>query len=97
MKYFSWDPDKNEWLKSERKISFEAILFYIEQGDLIDIVEHPNPEKYTGQKILIVNVDNYVYLVPFLETDEEIFLKTVIPSRKATRRYLQRDEDERDE
>jgi uncharacterized DUF497 family protein len=97
VKYFSWNPDKSEWLKSERNISFEEILFYIEQGGLLDIVEHPNPEKYKGQRIFIVNVDNYAYLVPFVETDDEVFLKTVIPSRKATQRYLPRDEDEQDE
>ena len=97
VKYFSWNPDKNEWLKTERHISFEEILFYIEQGGLLDIVEHPNPEKYKGQRIFIVNVDNYAYLVPFVETDAEVFLKTVIPSRKATQRYLPRDEDEQDE
>jgi hypothetical protein len=91
MKYFAWNPDKNE-----RKISFEEIVFYIEQGYLLDIVEHPNLDKYQGQRIFIVNVDNYAYLVPFIETEDEVFLKTIIPSRKATRRYLWRDEHEPD-
>jgi hypothetical protein len=97
VKYFSWNPEMNEWLKTERHISFEELLFYIEQGGILDIVKHPNPEKYKGQRIFIVNVDNYAYLVPFVETDDEVFLKTVIPSRKATQRYLPRDEDEQDE
>ena len=97
MKYFSWDSEKNEWLKAERQISFEEIVFYIEQGNLLDILEHPNAEKYEGQRIFVVKVDNYAYLVPFVESEEEVFLKTVIPSRKATRDYLRRSDDEDEE
>ena len=88
MKYFSWDEDKNELLKEERQISFEDVVFYIEQGFLLDVLEHPNQEKYQGQKIFVVEIDEYAYLVPFVEDEREIFLKTIIPSRKATRRYL---------
>jgi uncharacterized DUF497 family protein len=94
MKYFVWSTEKNERLKSGRHISFEEIVFYIESGQLLDIVEHPNVEKYKGQRIFIVNVDNYAYLVPFVETEDEIILKTVIPSRKATHKYLKENEDE---
>ena len=72
----------------ERQISFEDVVFYIEQGFLLDILEHPNQEKYKGQKIFVVQIDDYVFLVPFIENDHEIFLKTVIPSRKATKKYL---------
>lgn len=88
MKYFSWNEDKNELLKEERQISFEDVVFYIEQGFLLDVLEHPNQEKYQGQKIFVVEIDEYAYLVPFVEDEREIFLKTIIPSRKATRKYL---------
>jgi len=88
MKYFSWNEEKNELLKSERQISFEDVVFYIEMGFLLDVLEHPNQEKYKGQKIFVVQIDDYVYLIPFVEDDREIFLKTIIPSRKATRKYL---------
>ena len=88
MKYFSWNIEKNKQLQKERDISFEEIVFYIEKGWLLDIVEHPNQERYAGQKIFIVNINNYAYLVPFVETEKEVFLKTIIPSRKATTKYL---------
>ena len=88
VKYFSWNNDKNEWLKRERKISFEEVLFYILQGQLLDIFEHPNEERYKGQKIFVVDIGDYAYLVPFVESEHEVFLKTIIPSRKATKRYL---------
>lgn len=63
-------------------------MFHIEQGDVLDILEHPNQEKYEGQRVLVVKVEDYVYLVPFIETENEVVLKTIIPSRKATERYL---------
>jgi uncharacterized DUF497 family protein len=88
MKYFSWNEEKNELLKEERQISFEDVVFYIAQGFLLDILEHPNQEKYQGQKIFVVQIDEYAYLVPFVEGELEIFLKTIIPSRKATKKYL---------
>jgi uncharacterized DUF497 family protein len=88
VKYFSWNEAKNELLKEERQISFEDVVFYIEQGFLLDVLENPNHEKYKGQKIFVVQIDDYAYLVPFIEDEHEIFLKTIIPSRKATRRYL---------
>lgn len=88
MLYFSWNEEKDELLKSERQVSFEDIVFYIEKGFLLDVLEQPNQEKYKGQKIFVVQIDDYVYLVPFIENDHEIFLKTIIPSRKATRKYL---------
>lgn len=88
MKYFVWNPEKNEQLKRERNISFEEVVFYMERGQLLDVVEHPNQERYAGQRIFVVNMNDYVYLVPFVETEDEVFLKTIIPSRKATRKYL---------
>ena len=91
MKYYAWNNEKNRRLKAERNVSFEEVVFYIARGQLLDIVEHPNPEKYKGQRILIVNINEYAYLVPFVETEQEIFLKTIIPSRKATKKYLRGD------
>ena len=88
MKYFSWNQDKNELLKAERQVSFDDVILYIEMGFLLDVLDHPNQEKYKGQRIFVVDIDNYVYLVPFVENDDEVFLKTIIPSRKATKRYL---------
>ena len=87
MKIFAWDADKNRRLKRERGVSFEEVLFHIECGDVLDVLDHPNPERYPGQKIYVLLVDGYVYLVPFIESADEIFLKTIIPSRKATRLY----------
>ena len=86
MKIYSWNPEKNEKLIAERGISFEEILLNIELGFEIEIYDHPNQEKYPGQKISAVLVEDYVYLVPFIESEDGIFLKTIIPSRKATKR-----------
>jgi len=88
MKYVDWDNKKNGQLKEEREISFEDILIAIEEGRLLDIVEHPNKNRYLNQKIFIVVINNYAYLVPFVEDEEKIFLKTIIPSRKATKQYI---------
>ena len=88
MKYYSWSGEKNRQLRAERQVSFEEVVFYIGRGQLLDVVEHPNQEKYEGQRIFIVNINDYAYLVPFVETEREIFLKTIIPSRKATKKYL---------
>ncbi|HZQ29608.1 MAG TPA: toxin [Patescibacteria group bacterium] len=88
MKYIDWDKEKNEQLKQERELSFEDILLAIEEGNLVDIVERPNKNRYPNQKIFIVEIDKYAYLVPFVEDEEKIFLKTIIPSRKATKQYI---------
>jgi hypothetical protein len=88
MKYFSWSEEKNELLKAERQVSIEDVVFYIEQGFLLDVLEHPNQEKYKGQRMFVVQIEDYVYLVPFIEDDHNVFLKTITPSRKATRNYL---------
>jgi uncharacterized DUF497 family protein len=90
MKYFAWNPQKNERLKQERGVGFEEVVFHIERGDLLDILEHPNQARYTGQRIFVVNIDDYVDLVPFVEGEDEVFLKTIIASRKATNLYLRR-------
>lgn len=88
MKYLDWSPEKNAQLFEERDISFEEVVIAIGEGCLLDIVEHPNPAKYPDQQIFVVQVYDYVYLVPFIEDNEKIFLKTIIPSRKATKKYL---------
>ena len=86
-KIFNWNPDKNQLLLRERGISFERIVFEISSGNELAVLEHPNQEKYPGKRISMVQVDDYVYAVPFVETDTEIFLKTIVPSCKATRQY----------
>lgn len=88
MKYLDWDEKKNKELIHERNISFEDILVAIEDGSLLDIIKHPNSKKYPNQKIFVVYVVDYVYLVPFAEDEKKVFLKTIIPSRKATKYYL---------
>ncbi|MEA5534531.1 BrnT family toxin [Crocosphaera sp. XPORK-15E] len=88
MKQFNWNEDKNRQLQQERGITFDDIIKLIQQGNLLDVIQHYNADKYPNQKIFIVQLDSYVYLVPFVETDLEIFLKTIIPSRKMTKKYL---------
>ena len=96
MKYFAWDEAKNEKLKADRAIGFEDIVFHIERGDLLDILEHQNPDRYAGQRIFVVRREDYVYLVPFVEDEHTVFLKTIIPSRKATKQYLGEESDDED-
>jgi len=91
LKYFAWDPEKNQKLKSQRGVSFSDIVLHIERGDVLDILEHPNQDRYKGQRILVVRVENYVCLVPLVEEEEQVVLKTIIPSRKATKKYLHRE------
>lgn len=88
MKYYNWNPEKNEVLIKQRNISFEEIVFHIENGDEVDVFDHPNQKKYPYQKISVVLVEGYAYLVPYVESETEIFLKTNIPSRKATKKYI---------
>ncbi|MFQ5659289.1 MAG: BrnT family toxin [Gammaproteobacteria bacterium] len=88
MKPINWNPTKNQQLIAERGISFEDIVFYLQQGALLDDIEHPKVDKYPDQRVLVINIDDYVYLVPYVENRKEIFLKTVIPSKKATKQYL---------
>ncbi len=90
MTYFNWNNEKNDLLKQKRNISFERIATQIENGKLLDIVDHPNKEQYPNQKMYIVEYENYAYLVPFVQADNKIFLKTIIPNRKATNKYLRK-------
>lgn len=85
MKYFNWNSEKNKKLIKERGVSFEICLVKIEGKDILDILDNM---RYPNQKIFILEIDNYVYLVPFVENEDEIFLKTIIPSRKFTKKYL---------
>lgn len=90
MKPFAWNPEKNTQLIEERGISFERVVNSVESGGLISVIEHHNPSRYPDQKIIVVDIDDYVYLVPFVHDDERhYFLKTIIPSRKATSEYLE--------
>ena len=89
-----WNPEKNLELMHERGISFEEILSSIEQGGLLAILDHPNQRKYPNQRIWVVRVRAYAHLVPLVESEEEIFLKTIMPSRKATRQFLSEVADE---
>jgi hypothetical protein len=90
MKPFRWNIEKNELLRLDRGISFESVVVALETGGLLDLMEHPNAAKYPNQKIFLAFIMNYVYLVPFIEEDDHYFLKTMIPSRKATRDYFQK-------
>jgi len=88
VKSFHWSHAKNEQLKAERNISFEEIVLAIEANGLVDVLGHPNPDKYPNQWVFVVVLEQYAYLVPFVEEADYYFLKTIIPSRKATRDYL---------
>jgi len=85
---FTWRNEKNELLKKTRGMSFEKVVIHIEKGNILDIVKHPNKEKYPNQKIHVLNIEDYAYLVPFEDQGERRELKTVFPSRVATERYL---------
>ncbi len=87
MKTYRWSEKKNEQLKQSRGISFEDVVLALESGGLLDVLAHPNPRRYPNQKVLVVAVMEYVYLVPHVEEPSYVFLKTIIPSRKATRDY----------
>jgi len=90
---YEWDSAKNECLKEERNISFEQIIFHLSQGDVWKISDHPDQKKYKGQKIYFIVVENYIYLVPYVVEEDYILLKTIIPSRKATKIYQKGKED----
>lgn len=90
MKYYDWDEEKNQKLKEERDISFEEVVAALEEESTLHRGDHPNQDKYPGQKIVIVQIRGYAYIVPFVEDGEKIFLKTIIPSRKATKKYIYR-------
>jgi hypothetical protein len=88
MNIFRWDNVKNALLKKNRGVCFEQIVILMGRGGVLDTIEHPNQDRYPGQKIAMVMIENYVYLVPYVEKNDEIFLKTIIPIRKATNKYV---------
>jgi len=94
VKPFRWSPEKNELLKHERGISFEEITVAVEAGTLLEVVPHPNAAKYPRQKVMVVGVAGYAYLVPYVEEEDHFFLKTIIPSRKATRDFISKESDD---
>ena len=96
VKYFAWDDAKNPKLKADRGIGFEDLVFHIEPSALLDFLEHPNPDRYAGQRIFVVQREGYVHLVPFVEAEHTVFLKAIIPSRKATKQYLGKESDHED-
>lgn len=89
---YDFSSSKNQQLKQERHISFEEIISVIEEGNALDVVEHPNKKKYPKQKMYVIEIEAYVYLVPFVEEGDRIFLKTIFPSRKATKDRLKHSE-----
>jgi uncharacterized DUF497 family protein len=91
MKYFDWDENKNEQLKQTRNVSFEEIILAISNNQLLDVLIHPNKEKYPNQKMFVVELFDYAYIVPFVEDKERYFLKTIYPSREATKKYLKKE------
>lgn len=88
VKYFDWDKEKNELLKKPREISFEDVQTAVEEGRLLDDFEHPNKKRYPNQRIMVVEIENYAYYIPYVEDGEKVFFKTIFPSRKATKKYL---------
>lgn len=88
MKSYDWDKEKNEKLKEEREISFDDIVNAIQEKRVLDVINHPNKRKYPGQKVYVIAINDYVYIVPFVESEEKYFLKTIFPSRKMTKKYL---------
>lgn len=89
---FDWSDEKDALLRIVRGIGFQEVVFHIEKGDVLAILDHPNKEAYPDQKIIYVRIENYVYMVPFVDAGKMKFLKTIIPSRKATRKYLEEEE-----
>ncbi len=86
---YDWDPKKNDFLKETRNVCFEAVIVHLGRGDVWRVAEHPNQEKYPGQKLFFVPINDYIYIIPFEERREVIWLVTIIPSRKATKLYLE--------
>jgi hypothetical protein len=88
---FEFSADKNQLLIKERRICFEDVIAAIEGGKLLDIIEHHNIEKYPNQKIYVLDINSYIYLVPFVRKDKyTVFLKTIFPSRKLTKKYFEK-------
>jgi len=95
MPNISWNEEKNKLLKKTRGVSFEQIKQVISKGQILDVLPHPNPKKYKNQKIMVVKINNYAYSVPFVESDNNIFLKTIYANRKYNKKYLKKEKDEK--
>lgn len=93
MKFFDWNIEKNDRLKKERGICFEDVIIAIEEGLVLEVLEHPNKNKYPNQKMYVVNIENYAYIIPFIDEGEKRFLKTIFPSRKMTAKYIIKEEE----
>ena len=93
MRPITWNPGNNEQLKKERGVCLEDVVFHMQAGDILDTLDHPNQEGYPHQQIHVTAIEDYIYLVPFIESEEEVFLKTIIPSRKATKEYGERNDE----
>jgi len=90
VKYFDWSDDKNEYLKRERGISFEDAVLAILEGRLLTIIQQPNQLQYPGQRIYVVEIQDYAYVIPYIEDNDKIFLKTMYPSRKYTKLFIEK-------
>jgi uncharacterized DUF497 family protein len=88
MSKFDWSDEKNEMLEHTRRVCFEDVVVCIQNGDVLDVIRHPNRERYPRQNMIVLNVDGYVWLVPYVKVKGVRFQKTIIPSRKATKEYL---------
>lgn len=87
MKYLDWSLEKNDWLKKNRDIGFDEVAIALIEGDLLDVIDNPS-KNFPKQKVFIVKINKYIYYVPFIEDEAKFFLKTIIPSRKAKKKYL---------
>ncbi|OIO08198.1 toxin [Candidatus Roizmanbacteria bacterium CG22_combo_CG10-13_8_21_14_all_35_9] len=89
MKYLDWNLKKNDWLKKNRNIGFEEVAIALIEGDLLDIIDNPS-KNFPKQKVFVIKINKYIYYIPFVEDEEKFFLKTIIPSRKAIKKYLEK-------
>jgi uncharacterized DUF497 family protein len=88
---YSFDGQKNAWLTKTRGVSFEEVIAILQNQGAVEVIQHPNTKKYPRQKMYVIELNEYIYLVPFVEENETIFLKTIFPNRKATKKYLQKE------
>jgi uncharacterized DUF497 family protein len=88
VKPFQWDEQKNEWLKKIRGVSFEDVVTASTEGKIVETMDHPNQKRYPNQQVLIIIINEYIHMVPFVEDEEKYFLKTIIPSRKMMKKYM---------
>lgn len=85
---FDWNDAKSAFLKKERGVSFEDVVFHVAAGSVLDVLDHPRPDSYPGQRVMVVDIEGYAFIVPFVTDGDVWFLKTIIPSRKMTKQYL---------